>query len=275
MSPNDIENQNEDASQRSNETQEQDATQQAKNQPQTIEIARLRIAVDQYQTVQQARMRMWNRRLALSGVHEVSPDTFEVGMASAELMKKAEEKYRTYFGKAILEYPVYVEFLSKVRGIGAVLSAELIGYIRDIRRFGQVSSLWHYAGFHVENGQAVKLSKGKEVTWNPALKAICWNVGASFVRSGHWYRLFYDETKPKEASKHNKMKCPRGKECSEKLHVDNRTRRKVVKMFLSHLWEAWRELEGLPVTKPYPIAYLGHKDFVSWKDVVKNDSEAK
>lgn len=46
------------------------------------------------------------------------------------------------------------------------------------------------------------------------------------------------------------------------LHVDKRAKRRVVKLFLSHLWHVWREMEGLPVTKPYPIDVLGHSRFI-------------
>lgn len=38
-------------------------------------------------------------------------------------------------------------------------------------------------------------------------------------------------------------------------HVDNAARRKMVKVFLSHLWLVWREAEGLPVSDPYVIAH--------------------
>jgi len=42
--------------------------------------------------------------------------------------------------------------------------------------------------------------------------------------------------------------------------VDERAKRRAVKLFMSHLWEVWRELDGLPVTEPYPSAVLGHSD---------------
>ncbi len=45
-------------------------------------------------------------------------------------------------------------------------------------------------------------------------------------------------------------------------HVSMMALRRVIKLFLSHLWEEWRKVEGLPVTKPYPIAILGHKDYI-------------
>jgi hypothetical protein len=41
-------------------------------------------------------------------------------------------------------------------------------------------------------------------------------------------------------------------------HVDNAARRKMVKLFLSHLWLVWRKAEGLPIREPYAHEYLGH-----------------
>jgi hypothetical protein len=39
-------------------------------------------------------------------------------------------------------------------------------------------------------------------------------------------------------------------------------RRKMVKIFLSHLWATWRKMEGLTVTKPYVFSVLGHSDYI-------------
>ena len=35
--------------------------------------------------------------------------------------------------------------------------------------------------------------------------------------------------------------------------------RYAVKMFLRDLWVAWRQLEGLPVSEPYEVAFLGRR----------------
>ncbi len=48
-----------------------------------------------------------------------------------------------------------------------------------------------------------------------------------------------------------------------KGHADMRTRRKVVKMFLAHLWMKERERRGLPTRKPYVLDKLGHKQYIA------------
>jgi hypothetical protein len=37
----------------------------------------------------------------------------------------------------------------------------------------------------------------------------------------------------------------------------------MMKLFLSHLWEQWREVEGLPAPKPYANAILAHAGYIS------------
>lgn len=44
--------------------------------------------------------------------------------------------------------------------------------------------------------------------------------------------------------------------------INNMAQRYTAKMFLSHLWSVWRELEGLPVRMPYAIEYLGHETYI-------------
>ncbi len=44
------------------------------------------------------------------------------------------------------------------------------------------------------------------------------------------------------------------------LHRHNRAFRHMIKLFLSNMWEVWREGEGLPVEKPYAFAILKHPE---------------
>jgi len=89
------------------------------------------------------------------------------------------------------------------------------------------------------------------IEYNPRLKSLLWNIGKQFVKQGDYYRAKYDEIKSVEKAKNGGILSDG--------HIDSRARRKVVKLFVSHLWMKWRELEGLPVTKPYSEKYLGHQ----------------
>jgi len=53
-----------------------------------------------------------------------------------------------------------------------------------------------------------------------------------------------------------------------KKGIDMQARRKLIKLFLSHLWEVWRKLEGLPVVLPYPVK-MGMHEYIPppyWED---------
>jgi len=45
-------------------------------------------------------------------------------------------------------------------------------------------------------------------------------------------------------------------------HIHNMAMKWTVKLFQTCLWLVWREAEGLPLTKPYPISILGHSSFI-------------
>lgn len=56
-----------------------------------------------------------------------------------------------------------------------------------------------------------------------------------------------------------------------KRGIDMQARRKVIKLFISHLWEVWRKLEGLPVVLPYPVK-MGMHEYIPppyWDDEEK------
>lgn len=209
---------------------------------------------------------------------------------------KTLETLEDYISKEIKnevhEHPIWNYWLKDVKGIGEIFSAQLISLIygqvhtpecqekRDayyskkekgegkraekyececpvvgIGRFPMVSSLWKYAGLHVVNGKAPKRKKGEKVTWNPRLRSVCYNIGKSFVMVGKGgpYRAHYDEMKAEEFEKHPEI---------TKGHADARARRKAVKLFLSHLFAKWYELEGLEAPMPYVHAVGGHTNYI-------------
>lgn len=104
-------------------------------------------------------------------------------------------------------------------------------------------------------GQAPRRIKGYHYLFNMRGKSICWKISEQMVRQGNtFYRNIYDATKEQQRNLNPGF---------SKMHIHNRAKRKMVKMFLSHLWEAWRKIEGLETRPPYVIEKLGHKGFVS------------
>lgn len=108
-----------------------------------------------------------------------------------------------------LELEIYESWLKKVRGIGPILAGGFISCMKHPARFHppnepwvvKISSLWHYAGMHVVNGEAPVKESGKKVTWNPLLRTICWLAGESFVKTKGYYRARYQEFRADEDQK--------------------------------------------------------------------------
>lgn len=115
---------------------------------------------------------------------------------------------------------------------------------------------------------------GQLADFNPDFKKLCYLIGDQFIKQRESpYRKLYDqyrleyETRPDLIAE---MSGKKGKgtvrvrgemvEVKGTAHINAMARRKAVKVFLSHLWEEWRTIEGLPTPAPYSFAVLGHAD---------------
>jgi len=154
----------------------------------------------------------------------------------------------------------------------------LIPTRRGIEDFDTCSEYWAWWGLHVVNGAMPKRKKGEPINWNPELRTLAWKIGKQFVMQGQGYRQIYDQEKDKLTNLRMPIGvCPKYEECKAKLknvteptckgHIDNMSKRKAVKLFLAHLYECWRGLEGLPTRPPYVLEYLGHTTKNTWQDL--------
>lgn len=117
---------------------------------------------------------------------------------------------------------------------------------------------------------------GMLLDYNPDFKKLCYLIGDQFIKQRESpYRKLYDqyrleyETRPDLIAE---MQSKKGKgsvkvkgehvEVKGTAHINAMARRKTVKIFLSHLWEEWRTIEGLPTPDPYAFGVLGHVDKV-------------
>jgi hypothetical protein len=55
------------------------------------------------------------------------------------LKKKIEEK--------VVDFDVYIKYLSRIKGIGPIIGAGLLGYIDKIKDYDNISKLWQASGF--------------------------------------------------------------------------------------------------------------------------------
>jgi hypothetical protein len=165
------------------------------------------------------------------------------------------------------------EWITSIRGLKeGSLAAQLLAQIDDIALFDTVSKLWRFCGYAVIDGKAEKNAEGDKGHFSRKLKSICFLVAEQFIRqqTPGYVDIYYAE-KARQRGLHPETLCKTcgvpWAECkSKKLHkrefndghVHNRAWRKMVKIFLQHLWVQWRTAEGLPVSAPYVEAILGH-----------------
>lgn len=205
-------------------------------------------------------------------------------------LKKIEQSIRSTLEKFVSKHPLWILYLSKIKGIGPVLGAFLVTDLNPLK-FETVGALYKYCGLHREfvcsncgyvfiPKAGMDLSKcpacgkgplvtrapvrraGQKIDWNPFARTMCWRIGESLRLRGGFYKLmfhrFYEELQSKRPDISRK-------------HRLNDARRRVVKLFLSHTrsptsfwvggegeyWEVgryiYKEILGLPITlrKPY------------------------
>jgi hypothetical protein len=165
-------------------------------------------------------------------------------------------------------HPLREKFLNKVKGIGPVLASGIIAWLSEpILKADYCSDIWAYCG--LAPGQERK--EGKPCEYNPRLKSFCWKIGESFIKFKCFGRKLYEDFKKQTKEKHPQPIEVDGKKKWTKGHIHNWAKRKVVKLFIASVWEVWREMNGLPVTEPYPIEYMGHKHKILPEDWIEKE----
>ena len=216
-----------------------------------LETDPLRWLVDSYYQAQKVRIQLRNRMAAVERNADLGPVPASVELMHARLQEA--EKLLVKDMEDQLAGHVAMPWLDGVRGIGPTLAAKLLGLIGDVERFATVSKLWRFAGYAVIDGKRERPVKGVKLTYSIRLKTVVYLCGASFLKSGGPYRGVYDRAK--ERYERDRPDWTKG-------HRHLAAMRKMEKLFLSHLWETWREAEGLVVRVPYALEQGGHTTFI-------------
>jgi len=186
-------------------------------------------------------------------------------------LEDQEKKHFRRLTSVLEEFPIYVQFLEPIKGIGPAMAGVIVSEI-DITKARHPSSLWKYAGLDVASDDRARSRKaehlvekaytnkdGEEatrnsITFNPFLKTKLTGVlASSFLKATpNHYRDVYDGYK-------NRLESHPAHHEKSKGWRHNMAMRYMVKMFLIDLHVAWRALEGLPVSLPYHEAKLGHR----------------
>jgi len=239
--------------------------------------AQARYLVDTYYAMQDYRKASDNQVRALSE----SEEPHEILCWFATQFRALEGQIKGALDAYSGAQPIGV-WARSVKGIGPVIAAGLLAHI-DIEKAPTAGHIWRFAGLDPTQ----KWEKGQKRPWNASLKVLCWKIGESFVKSSGYEDAFYGrvyiQRKALETKKNERgdfaeqakraLEVKRYGETTEarkhylagKLppaHIHARAKRYAVKLFLAHLHEVWRTMEGLPVPLPYPIAILLHAHII-------------
>jgi len=193
--------------------------------------------------------------------------------------KSLERAWKDQMHDYLRDNVIFKEFLSEIRGIGPVLSAKLLKAFGDCRDYDTVSSLWCHTGNHTvasdadQSRKAPKRHEGQR--FNPDLRTLTWKVSDCLMKNNRGvYRECYDTTKHREMQyleEHEGGATVKNEYGDTKTvveskgHAHNRALRKSRKLFLSHYWEASRELTGQDSRDPYAHGKLNHDNKVDWR----------
>lgn len=188
-----------------------------------------------------------------------------------DVERKEEKDAAAVIVEMVRKHPTWLQWMKDVRGIGELIAGQVIAYAQPIADFKTPSSLKAYAGYAVYDGEAQGFKRGGQPNWSQSFKRVLYNVGDSFIKSRSPYRAFYDQCKARELETHPEMGTKGGQ--WSPAHRDLRARRKMVSVFLHHLWQVMHDIEGLPTREPYAMQYLDHTTYVSPWEMVQQPDE--
>lgn len=208
-------------------------------------IEQARDLIDTYTMVQKNRIAFGNR------VDAIEQGRDQADEATLRILKRYHGRFAAFEEEIAEDIRLLtngeeiIERMVDVKGVGQHLAAKVACHI-DITKAPTVSSLWKYAGLAVrDDGKADRPVKGEKLGYNKRLKTAVWLVGSSFVKQRNSpYRDEYDRAKAYYEENRKDW---------TKMHRHLAAQRKMVKVWLSHLWFVWRSIEGLETRSPYAI----------------------
>lgn len=242
-------------------------------------------------SLQKFRIQVGNRISAIErnadSVENPVPEIYSTISDHLDAMEKAIDRS---IEQDLKNWPVWDLWLKHVKGIGPSLAGQMLAMLHTPTEEKGPSSWYKAAGLAPEtrpDGQS-RLPRPRKVTcpecagekfsskdgqracrecgailpegygrltYYPWLRRTLSNVAESFVRSGGYYRAKYDQYKATLIEQHEgDPNWPTGR-------IDRVARWKMIKLFLSHLWNKWCEAIGITPRPPYALEKLGHHTF--------------
>jgi len=140
---------------------------------------------------------------------------------------------------------LYINWLKDVKGMSGFYAGILTAKLMD-KDFPSRSHLNMYIGYGTVNGKAFKRMKGQKLGCSPQLRALFWNIEKNLVMAKGQYYQYYLQQKQLYKNKHSDW-TPK--------HIHNAAKRKMGKLFTSHLWEEMFKIKYPNKQIPLPMHY--------------------
>jgi len=232
-------------------------------------LAKLKILIDAREQLRKFENSCGNRILAMKrGTDLLDKETLEFLEEQQGVCKKKMGSLDRRIQKHLksIDHP-FIESAFKIRGLGPITIAYLMAYI-DINKAEHASSLWAYCGY--DKASHERYEKGVSGGGNKTLRTVLYTMADSMIKTRSQYRDIYDREKEllSVSKKITKSRNTQGKliDCAwcdtKPCHRHGAAIRKLIKIFLSHVWHVWRTVEGLPTNLLYVEEVLGHKNII-------------
>lgn len=212
-----------------------------------LDLQRLRIAVE-------SRMRELNNPnlSAYSLMHELH-----------QLLLTEEKSWLEILKEKAKDHPIW-DYCERVKGMNVVAAVTFLTYINPYKAIS-AGQVWAYFGF--VPGQELK--SGRKASFNTEAKGRAWLIARNVIMAQDpYYYPLYQMKKQYYMEKMGKYVkeptlCPDYQKCMQRLkakaerlrrplkkpsckaHIDNRAKRWLIKLILSHALQIMREAEGL------------------------------
>jgi len=248
-------------------------TRDIKNASGTMNRDEARYLVDTYYQIQKLRIATKNQCRTIDGMEAEPHETLDFFGDNFEIL---ERDIKAALKRYVEAQPVG-RWMLTICGIGEVLAAGLLAHI-DIAKCKTAGQIQSFAGLN----PTMEWKKGEKRPFNAKLKTLCWKIGESFVKVsnrendiyGHIYKIRKEyEQEKNEKLEYSEQAFARAEKVGKSTeaykyysagklppaHIQARAKRYAVKLFLSHLFSIWYELENHEKPpKPYPIGILNH-----------------
>ncbi len=269
------------------------------------ELKLIRALADTYMSIQKERVRASNRIESMLKDMDETEVIRQVVMEKIKQLEEIEKAIIKDIRPHLKKIAVYNEFLSRVKGIGEVFTTKLLAlplkpglnltswnayfglvptyYLCECEKGHRFMYPKVPSGCPVEIGDpknrkkcganishtefkegAPRRMRGYKPFWNPKARALYFLIAQNFIRVGErgFYGRYFRQVKQRYEQREDLKNAP-------KIKINAMAMRSTFKLFLSHYYQAFHELAGLPYRLPYQFEYLKHTNFIDWKDVIR------